>query len=204
MSAHKALFVVRLIFVADTTLRDYFHAFGALGRKIILVTRHTINPVLLWYKAFGSDGSVTRIAQKARLVKLLSLVFHFFHAWLEYLRTFVASGRKRLIIAFAAVQRVVLVAERLVYQRQLAHMAKKALFVPMFVLVGQVFGIGADFFATLFALVGKQVLVASDTIGMVVFEDVARARQRSVTVPARKMLWMNCLTHCFGRLIVVY
>lgn len=73
-----------------------------------------------------------------------------------------------MIVAFAAVESVVLGAERLVHERYLAHVTEKALLVPVLVLVGQVLRVGADLFAAFFARVGEQLLVALDAVRMLV------------------------------------
>jgi ABC-type glycerol-3-phosphate transport system permease component len=71
-------------------------------------------------------------------VKLLTFVFHFFHAWLKYLSALVTSRGKSLIVTLATVQRLVLGPKGLVDQGQLAHMTKETLFVPVLFLIGQV------------------------------------------------------------------
>lgn len=93
----------RLIFVADATLRYNFGAFVALGGKILLITRYTVDFVFFGYETFRSDGQIARKAEETILVKLLSFVFHFFHARLEYLRALVTTRRERLIVTLAAV-----------------------------------------------------------------------------------------------------
>lgn len=72
-------------------------------------------------------------------------------------------------------------------------MAEEALLVPVMILVGEVLRIGADFLVALFARVGEQRLVALYTIGMLLFEDVARARQRLVAVEAVEVLRVKVL-----------
>ena len=170
----------------------------------MLIAWHTINFAILGYEAFGADCRVTRKTEKTILVKLLTLVLHLFHAWLEYLRAFVTARRKRLIVTFATVQRVVLGTEWLVDERQLAHMTKKALFMPMLVLVREVLGVGADFFLALFTIVSKKLLVTFNAMRMFVFEYVTRARQRCVTVPTAKVVCVKVLIHPFRVFAVEY
>lgn len=117
-----------------------------------------------------------------------------------------------LIVALGTVKSLILGAERLIDERYLAHMAEEALLVPVLVLVGEVLRIGADFLVALFASVGEQRLVALYTIGMLLFEDVARARQRLVAVEAVEVLRVKVLiavcsshavTSCCSRVFAV-
>jgi hypothetical protein len=124
--------------------------------------------------------------------------------WFEYLSAFVASRGERLIVALATIKQFVLRAERLVNERQLANIAKKALLVPMFFLVGQIFRVGANLFLAFFAVVGKQLFVAGNAMRMLVFEYVTRASQRFVAMPATKMISMIILIHCSCVLAVEY
>lgn len=114
IGARETFSMIRLILVGDAALRNDLHALGALGGKVILVARHAVDFILFRYEALGADGLRAREAEETVLVKLLRLVFHFFHAWLENLSALVASGRKRLIVAFATEELIVLVAEWLV------------------------------------------------------------------------------------------
>ena len=170
----------------------------------MLIAWHAINFAILGYEAFGAYSRVARKAEKTILVKLLTLVLHLLHARLEYLRALVTARRKRLIVALAAVQRVVFRAEWLVDERQLAHMTKKALLMPMLVLVREVLGVGADFLLALLTIVSEKLLVAFDAVRMLVFEYVARARQRRVTVPTAKVVCVKVLIHPFRVFAVEY
>lgn len=131
---------------------------------MILVARHAVDFVLFRYEALGADRLRAREAEETVLVELLRLVFHFFHARLKYLSALVAAGRKRLVVALATVELIVLVAKWFVDERQLAHIAKEALLVPVLLLVGEVFGVGAYFFLALLARMSEQLLVALDTV----------------------------------------
>lgn len=167
--------MIGLILVANSALRDHLGAFRTLGRIGLFITGHTEYLIIFWYEAFGANGRVARETEEAILVELLSLVFHFFHAGLEYLRALVASRRERLIVALATVERVVFRAERLVDERQLAHVTKEALLVPVGILIREVFGVGADFLLTFLTRVGELRFVAFYAVRMLVLEDVARA-----------------------------
>ncbi len=94
----------RLILVSDSALRNHFGTFGALCGESLLVARHTVNLVLSRYKRFRSYRQLTRVAFKALLVKLLTLVLHFFSARFEYLLTHVTTSGKFLIIALGTVE----------------------------------------------------------------------------------------------------
>jgi hypothetical protein len=144
IGAREAFSMKRLIFVAHAALRNNLGAFGAFGRVVLLVAGHTVDFVVLWYETLRADGQIARETEKAVLVKLLTLVFHFFHARLEYLRALVTARRERLVIALAAVEAIVLVAEGLVHEPNAAQTAKEALLVPVHVLVGEILGVGAD------------------------------------------------------------
>ena len=89
--ATEALTMIRIIFVADATLRDHLNTLGAFSRVGLLIARHTKYLVFFWYEALGTDGRRACEAQEAVLMELLSFVFHLFHAGLEYLRAFIAS-----------------------------------------------------------------------------------------------------------------
>lgn len=172
IGAREAFSMIRLILVRDAALRYDFDALGALRGKVILVARHAVDFILFRYEALGADGLRAGEAEETVLVELLALVLHLLHARLENLRALVASGRKRLIVALATVKLIVLVAERLVNERQLAHIAKEALLVPVLLLVGEVFGVGADLFLALLARMREQLLVAFDAVRILVLQYV--------------------------------
>lgn len=193
VGAREALAVIGQILVAHAARRDHFGALGALGRVRLLVARHAEDLVVLRYEALRADWRCTCEAQEAVLVELLSFVLHLFHAWLEDLRALVTPRSESLIVALGTVKSLILGAERLIDERYLAHVAEEALLVPVLVLVGEVLRIGADFLVALFARVGEQRLVALYTIGMLLFEDVARTRQRLVAVEAVEVLRVKVL-----------
>lgn len=83
ISARETFSMIRLILVGDAALRNDLHALGALGGKVILVARHAVDFILFRYEAFGADGLRAREAEETVLVKLLRLVFHFFHAFFK-------------------------------------------------------------------------------------------------------------------------
>ena len=56
--AIEAFAMKRLILVCDTTLRYNFRAFGAFGGKVLLITRYTIDLVVLGYEAFSANGRI--------------------------------------------------------------------------------------------------------------------------------------------------
>ena len=56
--------------------------------------------------------------------------------------------------------------------------AKETGFVPMLLLVGEVFGVDANDLSTLVAVVGKDILVALDAVGELLTEDVPFAYNR--------------------------
>jgi hypothetical protein len=141
--ARKAFSMKRLILVANATLWNNLSTFGAFRGIILLIARYTVDFIIFRYETLGANGQVTRKTEKAILMKLLSLVFHFFHARLEYLRTFVTTRRKRLIIAFTTIQTIVLVPERLIHEPDTAQAAEKAFLMPVHVLVGEVLWIRA-------------------------------------------------------------
>lgn len=105
----------------------------------------------------------------------------------------VVPRSESLIVALGTVKSLILGAERLIDERYLADMAEEALLVPVLVLVWKVLRIGADFLVALFARVGEQRLVALYAIGVFLFEDVARARQRLVAVEAVEVLRVKVL-----------
>jgi len=104
----------RLIFVCDAALWNHFRAKSTLGGKILLVARYTINFAILGYETLAADRCRTRRTQETILVELLSFVFHFLHSWFKYLCAFITSGSKRLIVAFAAIEWIILGSKRLV------------------------------------------------------------------------------------------
>lgn len=196
--------MIWLVFVSDTALRYDLCTFGAFGRKVILVARHAVDFVLFRYEALGTDRLVAREAQEAVLVELLALVLHLLHARLEYLSALVAARRERLVVAFAAVEGVILAAERLVDQRQLAHVAEEALFVPVSVLVRKVLGVSSDLLLAFLAAVSEQLFVALDTVRVFVLQYVSRTGQGGLAVPTAEMVGMKVLIHAFRVLAVEY
>jgi hypothetical protein len=168
IGAREAFSVIGLILVGDAALRDHLGTLGALGGEVVLVAWHTVDLTVLGYEALAADGHVTREAEETVLVKLLSFVFHLFHARFENLSALVASSGERLIIALATVERIVLGAERLVNQRYLANMTEEAFLVPMLLFVRQIFRIGADFLLAFLAVVSEQLLVAFNAVRMLV------------------------------------
>jgi len=120
------------------------------------------------------------------------------------LSAFIASRGKSLIVAFAAVQRVVLRTERLIDERQLADMTEEALLVPVLFLVGKILGVGADLCLALLAGVGKQKLVAGYTVGLFILEDIPTAGKRFIAVMTAEMISMKVLIHCSSILAVEY
>lgn len=193
VGAREALAVIGQVLVAHATRRDHFGALGALGRIRLLVARHAEDLVVLRYEALRADRRCACEAQEAILVELLTFVLHLFHAWLEDLGAFVTPRGESLIVALGTVKSLILGAERLIDERYLADVAEEALLVPVLVLVGEVFRIGAYFLIALFARVGEQRLVALYTIRVLLFEDVARARQRLVAVEAIEVLRVKVL-----------
>jgi len=136
-------------------------------------------------------------------VKLLTFVFHLFHAWLEDLSALVASGCKGLVVTFTAVESVIFRPERLVDQRKFAYMAEKAFLMPMFIFVRQILGVGSDFLFALFANMSELILIAIDAERMFFFQNIARSDQRLVTIPATKVVGIKILTHSFCVLVVI-
>ena len=147
--------MIWLILVRDASLRYHLCTFGTFRGKIMFITWHTIDLAIFGYEAFGADGRIACKTKKTILVKLLTLVLHFLHARLEYLSAFVATRSKRLIVAFATIERVVFGAERLVNERYLAYVTKETFLMPMLVLVRKVFRVGANFFLALFTIVSE-------------------------------------------------
>ena len=122
---------------------------------------------------------------------------------------FIATRSELLIVTLAAVELIGFTAEGLVDQRCFAHRAEEALLVPMSLLVGEIFGVGADLAAAFFAVVRKAILVAFNTVGMLIFENVARAGEIALAVRAREVIlthvgWrrMRCVTRTDSRLDV--
>ena len=116
--------MVGRVLVRDAALRDHLAALVALGGKVVLVAGHAVDLLVLGYEALGADRRVAREAQETVLVKLLALVLHLLHARLEDLGALVTARGKLLVVALAAVQELVLGAEGLVYERQLAQIGR--------------------------------------------------------------------------------
>lgn len=103
VGARETLAVIGRVLVADAALRDHLVALVALGRVGLLVARHAEDLVVLRYETLRADGRGTREAKETVLMELLTLVLHFFHAGLEYLRTFVTPFhvfQKTILVKF--------------------------------------------------------------------------------------------------------
>lgn len=128
----------------------------------------------------------------------------------------VAARRELRVVAVAAVNLIRLRSELFVDQRDAAHIAQEARFMPVFVFVAQVLlngwetklifdrspaathlGIDSNDCVALLASVGKDSFVALDAVRMFVSQHVALAGEALVAVPAAEMPAVPVLRHGF-------
>ena len=166
----------------------YLAAFDAFGRKLFLITFSTVNIVLLGDKTLGANRILASATHEALLMPLPGLVLHLLHSRLENISTSITSGRELSIVARSAVDTVSLGAKLFVHQAGAALVAEEASLVPMLLLVAQILGVDADDLAALVTVVGKDILVTFDTIGMVIPQHI----------PGNIKILLNCCFKIFS------
>lgn len=99
VGAGETFSVPWLVAVGHPSLGDHLIALDTLGGKFIFVTLGTVDVVLLWYEALGSNRILTGAADKTFLVPLAGLVLHLLHSSSENISTAIASCCKLSIVA---------------------------------------------------------------------------------------------------------
>jgi hypothetical protein len=193
----EAFTVPRCVLVADSTFVDHITTLGAALGILALVAGHTYDSLVPGDEALVADGLVAFRADEALVMPLFALVLELLHPASERLTTSVTPGREIVVMAVGAVDLVVLGGERLVYQRLLAAHTLEAELVPVPILVGQILVIWADGLAAVVTVVGKQLLVARDAIGVFLLDDVPAGDQLLVAVVAGQVLLVVVLLHGF-------
>jgi hypothetical protein len=187
-----------LVLVGHTASGNNLLAFTASSCEFFLVACSAVDVVIFGDKAFSSDCSFAQRTTETFVVPLLALVFHLFHARSENLATTVTPRGEGLVVAVSTEDPVVLGPKGLVDQGNLALVAQEALFVPVFVLIGQVLGVNAYGLAAVIARISESFFVALDAIGMLVFKNIPLACECLITLPAAEMVAVPVLVHGFG------
>jgi len=176
VGAHETVPMERCALVCDPSFVDHPVALGTALGELLLVAGHADELLVARDEPLVADRLLTHAAAETLLVPLLPAELELLHAGPEDVGAAVAARREVVVVAVGAVQTFILGGERLVHQRVLAVAALEAFFVPVLVLVRQVLGVGADGRLAVLARVGEQVLVALDTEGVFVAQDVAVPR----------------------------
>jgi len=184
VGACEALSVPRLVAVRHAALGYHLVTLDALGGELVLIALGAVNIVFFRDETFGSDRIFAGATHEAFLVPLTGLVLHLLHACPEDIPAAVAPGCELRVVAGATVDPVCLAAELLVHQRRAALGAEEARFVPVLLFVREILRVNADDLAALVAVVGEDVLIALDAVGMVISEHVAVAGQAIVAMVA--------------------
>jgi len=188
VGAGEAFPVPGVVAVSHSSLGDHLAALDALRRELLLVALGAVDVVLLRDEALGADGVLAGAADEALLVPLTGLVLHLLHTSLEHVSTPVTPGGKLGVIARSTVDSVRLRTKLLVHKTGATLVAKETGFVPMLLLVGEVFGVDANDLSTLVAVVGKDVLVTLDAVGMIISQDIPVPGKAVVAVVAKHRL----------------
>jgi len=188
VSTGEALPVPGVVPVGHSALGDHLAALNALGGELFLITLGTVDVVLLGDEGLGADGVLAGAADEALLVPLTGLVLHLLHTSLEHVSTSVTPGGKLGVIARSTVDSVRLRTKLLVHKTGATLVAKETGFMPMLLLVGEVFGVDANDLSTLVAVVGKDVLVTLDAVGMIISQDIPVPGKAVVAVVAKHRL----------------
>jgi len=191
----EAVAVIRLILVSHAAGRDHLLAFGALGRKELLVTSDAVIVFVLGNEALSPQSFLAVVASEAVLVPLLPLVFHLLGARFEDLTAAIASGGELVGVAISAVNLVFFAAKGLVDEAVAADAADETPLVPVLLFVREILGVCSDDFSAFFAIIGEKLFVASDAVGVFFPEDVGLAGQRFVAIPTAEMLGVEFLVH---------
>lgn len=191
----------RDVFVADASLVDHPGTLVALLGIVTFVASHTDDPLVTGHETLVANRVLTLKASETLVMPVGSFIFKFLHTSTERLVAAVTARGKVVVVAVGAVDLFILGGERLVDQRQLAGAALEAELMPVPLFVRQVLVVWSDGFGALLTVVGKQLLVARDAVGVLVFEDVSTGHKRLVTVPAGKVVFVEALIHGFGEFL---
>jgi len=198
VGAGETLLMPWCTLVRDAALVDHAIALETPLCKVLLIARHTDDFLIARDETLVPDRLLTHRATETLLMPLLPLVLKLLHASLEDVGTAVTAGSKVVIMAVSAVELVLPGRERLIHQTVRTVHTLEALLMPVFVLVRQILGVGADGRLTLLTRVGKEILVALDAVRMFLTQDVTVTGQVKVTVPAAEVTAMPILIHGFG------
>lgn len=193
----KAFLVPRLVLVGHTPFVDHPTAFATLLCKLILVTGNTHNFLVTWDETLVPDWLHAHHAAETLLMPLLTAVLKLLHASLEWFFTSIAACSKFVIMTIRAKNILIFRSKWLVYQGFLTLKTLKTKLVPVTILVGQVLVVGTNRFLALLTIVSELLLVAGDTVGVLLFEDVATSNQLLITVMASQMVFVVVLLHGF-------
>jgi len=157
-----------LVFVGYSTGRDHFLALAAPRGKLFLVALGTINFFIFWNETLRADWRLAMCTAKTFVMPLLPLVLHLLHPRTEDLIAAVAPRGKCIVVAVGTEDSVILRAERLIHQRDFAHIAEEAVLMPVLVFVGKILRVDTDAFGAFVALVGENLLVAFDAVRVLI------------------------------------
>jgi len=180
--AGEALAMPRSVLVGNATFVDHPVALDASLSVLFLVARHADDFLVTWYERLRSNRLTTDFAGEALLMILLPFELKLLHPGSKDVVASVASESEVVVMTVGAVSPVVFVGKRPIDQGGLAVDALEARLMPMLVLVRQVLVVGSNWPFAVFALVGKQRLVAFDAEWLFISQDVAISGQVERTV----------------------
>lgn len=172
MATREAFPVPRFVFICHSATSDNLVTLNAAGRELFLVASGAVNFLFPGYKALGADGRLAHNAAETFLVPLSGLVLHLFRSCAEYISTTVASSSELSVVAISAIDFLHFRSKLFVHQRDATFAAQETSFVPMFILVRQIFRVDSDGLVAFVARVGEHRFVAFDAIRMVVSEHI--------------------------------
>lgn len=193
-----------LVAKCDTARDNDLLALGASGGVFVLVTLDAVYIVVLGYETIRSDGVLADVAAETAIVPLPPAILHLFRTGSEGIVAAVATGGKGDIETVGTVDLVCLGAERPVDQRLLALGAQETGVVPVALLVGEVPGVDADGLGAVLAGVCKVALIARDTVGPVLLENIALAGQVGVAMATQEVVHVKVFVHRLQVLIGEY
>lgn len=176
MAAREAFPVPWFVLVRYSTASNYLVTFNATSRELFLVTSSAVDILFPGYEAFGTYGRLAHNAAETFLVPLSGLVFHFLRSCAEDVSASVTPSSELSVIAISAIDFLHFRSELLVHQRDATFVAQETSFVPVFVLVRQIFRVDSDDLVAFVAWVRKHRFVAFYAVRMFVPQYVSLSR----------------------------
>jgi len=198
MAAREAFPVPRFVFVRHATASDYLSTLDTASRELFLVASGAVDFLFSGYKALGADWRAAHYAAETFLVPLSGLVLHLFRSCTEDVSASIASSSKLRVIAISAIDFFHFRSKLFIHQRNATFAAQETSFVPMFVLVRQIFRVNSDGLVAFVTWVGEYRFVTFYAVWMFVSKHVSLPRQRFVTLPATEVTGMPVLVHSLG------